>query len=131
MVGVRRPQGDLPFSRLIVDGISTLIGDLPLLAYGEARPSGATPINRQRRSFRAEVESERRQTRTRVVPRGYVRAAGRVAIGQALGVIGSAPGIRVLTQLLDPSSSGEVALGLSLAGLNDENPLPYSVSNIT
>lgn len=40
-----------------------------------------------------------------------------VALGQVMAVLGALAGIRVLTELLEPSTYGELALGLTLAAL--------------
>jgi O-antigen/teichoic acid export membrane protein len=46
-----------------------------------------------------------------------------VVLGQALAVVGSLVGVRVLTEFLNPASFGELALGLTLAALVNQTVL--------
>ncbi len=56
--------------------------------------------------------------RTFVVAReGHIAEASWVATGQALSFLGGLIGIKLLTNVMSPESYGELALGLSIAGM--------------
>ena len=51
------------------------------------------------------------------------REGGWIALGQAMAVLGTLFGVRLLTELLDPVAYGELALGLTVATLVNQTIL--------
>ncbi|MBC8413292.1 oligosaccharide flippase family protein, partial [bacterium] len=54
-----------------------------------------------------------------------------VILGQAMAVVGSLVGVRLLTELLDPASYGELALGMTVATLVNQTLLGPLSSGVT
>ena len=54
-----------------------------------------------------------------------------IVLGQASAVLGSLAGVRLLTELLDPAAYGELALGMTVAGLVNQTVLGPLSNGIT
>ena len=54
-----------------------------------------------------------------------------IVLGQAMAVVGSLVGVRLLTELLDPAAYGELALGMTVATLVNQTVLGPLANGIT
>src|SRR3990172_13232007 len=59
------------------------------------------------------------------------REGGWIALGQAMAVLGTLFGVRLLTELLEPAAYGELALGLTVAALVNQTLLGPLANGVT